>query len=480
MANEQCLCSSKAAVFLRSMSYHLSPLGLISFLNFVCAFFLATISFLKSNRNSIRISYGLFAYSIAFYAFFYFLWQSTDIQAQAIFFFKLCIVGVVLINNFLVQFIHDLLGFSQKYQRRLYFTYALNAIFCICALGWFYESWRLKYNYGLWPVPSIVFHFYLVWWFFQVEYCFFYLWSCSVCRNVGRLKQQCKWVLGASIIGYVGGASNWLVWYGINFPPYLNGGISIYAACLAYAIFRHKLFDIEVIIKRTLIFAGLFGLLILVVGFIAAITQSYVGQLIGFNQATSNILSVLVTMLLFDRMQKLLANLTDKFLFQKKYDYQKLLKDASRGMSNIESLEHLLGLVVHFITMKMRVKNAAVMMREGKSDQYQLIYQRGFDKKFLTLTLYQNDPLIHYLESHKEAVDIERIKEQVEASSYRRDKSEKAYDYEAIRERMNQLQASCCVPSFLGRELRNILMLGEKKSGEYYSNEDLNLLYTLA
>jgi signal transduction histidine kinase len=121
-----------------------------------------------------------------------------------------------------------------------------------------------------------------------------------------------------------------------------------------------------------------------------------------------------------------------------------------------------------------------VLMREGTSDQYHLAYQRGFDKKFLTLTLYQNDPLIHYLETHKEAVDIERIKEQVEAASYKRDKSEKAYDYEAIRERMNQLQASCCVPSFLGRELRNILMLGEKKSGEYYSNEDLNLLYTLA
>jgi signal transduction histidine kinase len=192
------------------------------------------------------------------------------------------------------------------------------------------------------------------------------------------------------------------------------------------------------------------------------------------------LLSILVAIFLFDPTRKVMINLTDRFLFQKKYDYQKLLKDASRGMSNIESLERLLGLVVHFITMKMRVKNAAVLMREGTSDQYHLVCQRGFDKKFLTLTLYKNDPLIHYLETHQEAVDIERIKEQVEAASYRRDKSEKAYDYEAIRERMNQLQASCCVPSFLGRELRNILMLGEKKSGEYYSNEDLNLLYTLA
>jgi signal transduction histidine kinase len=249
---------------------------------------------------------------------------------------------------------------------------------------------------------------------------------------------------------------------------------------MAYTIVKYREFDIAVFVRKTIAFAGIFGIIIAIVAIITAIVQSYLGQFFGMGRMATQILSILIAMALFDPIRKLLANLTDKFLFQKKYDYHKLLKDASRGMSNIESLEHLLGLVAHFVTMKMRVKNAAVLMREGSSDQYHLVYQRGFDKKFLTLTLYENDPLIHYLESHKEAVDIERIKEQVEASSYQRDKSEKAYDYEAIRERMNQLQASCCVPSFLGRELRNILMLGEKKSGEYYSNEDLNLLYTLA
>ncbi len=299
---------------------------------------------------------------------------------------------------------------------------------------------------------------------------------------VGKRRTQILYLTIANAIAICAGFEYFSRVFGIvkGIPPFDDYILVAYFVVVAYAILKHQLMDITVIIRKTLVFAGLFGILMAVVGVVTALTQSYIGQYLGMGQTAQQILSILIVILLFDPTRKSLVNLTDKFLFQKKYDYHKLLKDASRGMSNIESLEHLLWLVVHFITMKMWVKNAAVLMREGSSDQYHLVYQRGFDKKFLTLTLYQNDPLIHYLESHKEAVDIERIKEQVEAASYQRDKSEKAYDYEAIRERMNQLQASCCVPSFLGRELRNILMLGEKKSGEYYSNEDLNLLYTLA
>lgn len=185
-------------------------------------------------------------------------------------------------------------------------------------------------------------------------------------------------------------------------------------------------------------------------------------------------------MSLADSVKKFLRNLSVGFLFREKYNHYKLLKDASRGMSNVESLERLLGLVVHFVTVKMHVKNAAVLMREGLSDQFQLVCQRGYDKRHISLTLYSNDPLICYLENHKEAVDIGHIKKQAEAISSKHDKTDQRYDYEAIRERMDELQVHCCVPSFLGKDLKNVLLLGSKKSEEKYSNKDMNLLCTLA
>ncbi len=452
----------------------------VGFLNMTTSLVLGIFVFLKRPQDGKNRSYLFFNFSIALYSVGYWVWGYSRDPETALTAFQILTTGIILINSAYLQFVFALLGDTNKRKKVLFGFHFINLVFIFLNLNFFlYKTVALKSSWGYWPVVENLFYVYFVLWFLQFGLGLFYLFRGFINKQ-DRKAIQLRYVFIATLIGYLGGATNWLPWFGFNFPPYLNIFVSMYVGILAYAIVRHQLLDIELILKRTLVFAGILGAMMAIVGISSALAQSYFGQLTGMGQTARQILSILIVIILFDPTRKLLTNLTDKFLFQKKYDYQKLLKDASRGMSNIESLEHLLGLVVHFITMKMRVRNAAVLMREGSSDQYHLVYQRGFDKKFLTLTLYENDPLIHYLETHKEAVDIERIKEQVEASSYQRDKSTKAYDYEAIRERMNQLHASCCVPSFLGRELRNILLLGEKKSGEYYSNEDLNLLYTLA
>ncbi len=71
----------------------------------------------------------------------------------------------------------------------------------------------------------------------------------------------------------------------------------------------------------------------------------------------------------------------------------------------------------------------------------------------------------------------------MEAGNKKRVKGEKEpheYDFQAIYLTMQELNAACAVPSFLGRDLQNVLLLGEKKSGDYYTSEDLNLLFMLA
>ena len=419
-------------------------LGNISLINFVTCVFIGTFLLVKNQKSQVNLAYCIFDFCIAFYAFFYFLWQSSTDPRWGVIFFKWCIFGVVLINSAFVQFTYVILDLERRYKHQLVFVHALNLFFCYGSLFLFYNDWKIKYTYGLWPIPSTIFHFYILWWFTQVLTCFFLLYHQGIERSEGKQKKQFQWIFWSTLIAYAGGATNWLVWYDINFPPYLNSGIAVYALVLAYAIFRHKLLGIDVIIKKTLVFAGL---LAFVFGVFSA-AAFFVREILSFYFHVGNLLTYTISLFLivlgYDPIRNLLINLTDRYLFQKKYDYQKILKDASRGMSRIESLHRLLGLVVHFVTMRMRIKNAAVLMRRQGVGRFEFKYQRGYAKYYLEYALEDYDPLIQYLSAEKEAIDLERVKEYIEGGNKKKAKGQppREYDFKSILNTMQELEAA--------------------------------------
>jgi signal transduction histidine kinase len=301
-----------------------------------------------------------------------------------------------------------------------------------------------------------------------------------------RRKQVSLWLL-ATGIAYSGGISLFLQAYRIPLPTHGVFCILAYVVVIAYAIHKYQFMDIPVLVRRTLVFAGLlsfaFGVFVGTTLITQELLSSYLGA--GSGRFLSLFVSAFLVILGYEPLRKYLINLTDKFLFQKKFDYQKLLKDASAGISRIKSLDHLLNLVVHFITMRVRVRNAAVLVYDQKDHSFYLSHPRGYPGDYQLLqavTLGWSDPLIRFLDRERVALDIERIKERLDDSSKKQDaKQEKeAYDYSLIRARMEALGASCCVPSFLGKRLKNILVLGEKKSGDFYTEQDLDVLFTLA
>jgi signal transduction histidine kinase len=302
-----------------------------------------------------------------------------------------------------------------------------------------------------------------------------------------RLKKQCRWLSWTSLVGYVGGGVNFLIVNGITIKyltDYANYAVLIYGLGVTFIILKYRFLDIEVIVKKTLVFAGLLGFVyasFLIATFIA---QALLSAYFGLNNTWAFLICIFLIVLGYDPIRRFLVNLTDQFLFQKKYDYQKVLKDASEGMSRIESLNRLIRLVIHFVTMRIRVQNAAAVLWDERSRAYKIAFARGYlQAAKMPDQISADHPLIQYLYEQKGALDIERMKELVETGHGVKIKGgikEKIYDFQAIIDEMHRLQAACVVPSFLGKEIRSMLILGDKKSGEMYSDQDLNVLYTLA
>ncbi len=337
---------------------------------------------------------------------------------------------------------------------------------------------RLFFKY--WPVPGALFHFMLIFFLSNVVYSHYLLWR-DMKKLSGVKRNQIQYVFFGTLIGFVGGSTNYLLWYDIPIAPFLNIAVSVYIMTVAYAIVRYRLMDIKVIIRRTVVFAGLVGFVFAVFTAAAFLVQEVLSRFIGMSDAWTYAISIFLIVVGFEPIRNLLVNITDRYLFQRKYDYQKLLKDATKGIATIESLNHLLGLVVHFITMRMRVKSAAVLTKLPGTREFKLGYERGYKKRYLEYMIDETSPLIQYLAVEKGATDLDRIKEyaQVGIKKNKR-KNGRQYDFQTIKTQMEEIQASCCVPSFLGEEMRSVLVLGEKKSGDYYTDEDLNVLFTLA
>ncbi len=425
---------------------------------------------------------------------------ATDVTS-ALLAIRISHIGVVLIPATFFHFVCSFIHGRTKRSLLIPFAYFVSGIYTILNFTPLFIHKAVQMSYSYYGVGGMIYASFLFFFVLVVIYCHYILWT-EMKISGGLKRTQVKYLFIATFIAYSGGIFDFFPLYGIDIYPPGNAINILFVTTVAYAIVRHKLMDIEVIIRRTLVFAGLFSFAFAIFAFSTFLTQELLSAYVSgrSGRVLSLMLSVFLIVISYEPLRGFLINLTDKFLFQKKYDYRKLLRDASAGISQIKSLRQLLSLVTHFVTMKIRVRNAAILIHDQQNDYFKLAYMRGYAEPFTPALSHEGrgeknpfwlreghlfpetDPLIDYLESERAPIDIERIREFAETGGPKPKKGveQNQYDYKVIKERMEELHAACCVPSFLGNRLRNILILGEKKSGDFFSDEDLHVLFTLA
>ncbi len=150
-----------------------------------------------------------------------------------------------------------------------------------------------------------------------------------------------------------------------------------------------------------------------------------------------------------------------------------ILADAARGMAKVDSRDRLLRLVVHFITLRVGIRNAAVLVREPANGAFKIGAQRGYGAQWPTYRLELEEPLVQALVRGRDVVNAVTFAAEAQGKM-------PAGRARALERRFAELGASCLVPGFLGKELAGILVLGPKRSGEPYTQADGQVLLALA
>jgi hypothetical protein len=187
-------------------------------------------------------------------------------------------------------------------------------------------------------------------------------------RRAGRVeRQQIKWLAygGALLVGtiFVGGfISIWSVAVGIVAIRIALLGLPVFTGM---AIVRYRLYEIDLIINRTLVYSVLTGTLAMVYFGGVATTQAIFRILTGQEQQPqlAVVISTLVVAALFSPLRRRIQGFIDRRFYRRKYDARKTLEAFSTKLRDETDLDALRDDLVGVVRETMQPARVSLWLR---------------------------------------------------------------------------------------------------------------------
>lgn len=184
-------------------------------------------------------------------------------------------------------------------------------------------------------------------------------------------RQQIKWVAYAVALltGAIAAVSIWpsLEGSAVGLVLFLIGFLSIPTA-IGIAILRHRLFDIDLVINRTLVYAVLTAALALVYFGGVASLQLILRPLVGGESQLAVVVSTLAIAALFGPLRRRIQGFIDRRFYRKKYDAKLTLEAFSVKLRDETDLDRLGGGLVSVVGETVQPQHASLWLRPGPHD----------------------------------------------------------------------------------------------------------------
>ena len=198
----------------------------------------------------------------------------------------------------------------------------------------------------------------------------------------GIERQQIKWLLYAGAIWFVGNVLRTLVfspmegvWWGV-WVGYLLVGVGGLGGPIAIgiAILRYRLYEIDTLINRTLVYGALTAALVAVYFGGVATTQAIFRAFTGQEQQPqlAVVVSTLVIAALFSPLRRGIQTFIDRRFYRRKYDARKTLEAFSVKLRDETDLNALSDDLVEVVRETMQPAYVSLWLRPDKASKGQL------------------------------------------------------------------------------------------------------------
>ncbi|MBI4634761.1 MAG: GAF domain-containing protein [Candidatus Rokubacteria bacterium] len=222
--------------------------------------------------------------------------------------------------------------------------------------------------------------------------------------------------------------------------------VLLYPLAIAYATVRYRLFDATVVIRRSVVYTALAGLITAAYALAIAGANVLVAQADLTSSPWFSAAFMFLVALAFNPLREGLRRTVDRTFFRERYDYARTMRALARSMTSLLDLEEITRRLTTTIEGAMHVTRARLDVGPASPG---LVAVLGVEPGALSRYQVAADP--RFAGVAREALGA-----------------------------FGSLGAEVLVPLRFQDELRGLLLLGPKRSEAAYTAEDLSLLETLA
>jgi signal transduction histidine kinase len=433
----------------------------------VLSFLLGIFVYSRNRASSLNKVCMLLNFGVSLWAWSLFCRDLAYEKTTALFFARSSYVGTIFLPPLFFHFVSSLLKFKKKGFIAAFYGFSVTLlIFDFTPL--LIEDVGPILSFRYYGIPGPVYPFYTVFLVGVMSYSLYILIKYFK-KSEGQTRNQIKYLLFGTVIGFFGGITTFLPAFNIKVFPFGFYFVSVYVVIISYAIAKHRLMDINIVFKKGTTYALLILLLFVPSFLLALLFQKIVyGDTHYLLLGSLSLLLLLVT-IVFNRIKPHTERAVEQFLFKNRYDYRETLAKFSKAMGTILDLQSLSKSIFDTITQTMGVEKASLFLWNEEKGVYSLFESKNINVTTSNPQLPKDDPLPRYLQKIGEIIIREELAKGADIPELR-----------YIVDMMSLLGAEVSLPLISKGQLVGMINLGYKFDKDIYSHEDIELLSTLA